>query len=277
MNSKLRNVVALVAVGLMVAFCMPAMGQVLKSGIRGTVTDTQGAVVAGADVKATETATNVTHTTTTDGSGEFHFNLIPPGTYKIEASFKGFKTSVQTGILASAGSDVTVGAIKLSAGGITETVDVTSDAALIETTTPQVTSTFSGATLSTFAGLQENQGLDSLALFVPGVVAARDNGFSNTNGGSGFSVNGLRGRNNDQQIDGQNNNDNSVGGPGLFVSDTEFVQQYVLIGKAFSGRSQRQPGHRAAAPERRIRRLYHRRPVGQEQAVLLRRIRPGNH
>ena len=233
MNSKLRNVVALVAVGLMVAFCMPAMGQVLKSGIRGTVTDTQGAVVAGADVKATETATNVTHTTTTDGSGEFHFNLIPPGTYKIEASFKGFKTSVQTGILASAGSDVTVGAIKLSAGGITETVDVTSDAALIETTTPQVTSTFSGATLSTFAGLQENQGLDSLALFVPGVVAARDNGFSNTNGGSGFSVNGLRGRNNDQQIDGQNNNDNSVGGPGLFVSDTEFVQQYVLITNNF--------------------------------------------
>jgi hypothetical protein len=233
MNSKLRNVVALVAVSLMLAFCMTAMGQVLKSGIRGTVTDTQGAVVAGADVKATEIATNVTRSTTTDGSGEFHFNLISPGTYKIEASFKGFKTSVQTGILASAGSDVTVGAIKLSAGGITETVDVTSDAALIETTTPQVTSTFSGATLSTFAGLQENQGLDSLALFVPGVVAARDNGFSNTNGGSGFSVNGLRGRNNDQQIDGQNNNDNSVGGPGLFVSDTEFVQQYVLITNNF--------------------------------------------
>jgi hypothetical protein len=233
MNSKLRNVVALVAVSLMLAFCMPAMGQVLKSGIRGTVTDTQGAVVAGAEVKATETATNVTHTTTTDGSGEFHFNLIPPGTYKIEASFKGFKTSVQTGILASAGSDVTVGAIKLSAGGITETVDVTSDAALIETTTPQVTNTFSGSTLSTFAGVQENQGLDNLALFVPGVTSSRDVGFSNTNGGSGFSVNGLRGRNNDQQIDGQNNNDNSVGGPGLFVSDVEFVQQYVLVTNNF--------------------------------------------
>ncbi len=75
--------------------------------------------------------------------------------------------------------------------------------------------------------------MDNLALFVPGVVSARDNGFSNTNGGQGFSSNGLRGRNNDQQIDGQNNNDNSVGGPGLFVSDTEFVQQYVLVTNQF--------------------------------------------
>ncbi len=75
--------------------------------------------------------------------------------------------------------------------------------------------------------------LDNLALFVPGVVSARDNGFSNTNGGGGFSVNGLRGRNNDQQIDGQNNNDNSVAGPGLFLSDTEFVQQYVIITDQF--------------------------------------------
>ena len=66
------------------------------------------------------------------------------------------------------------------------------------------------------AGVTENQGLDNLALFVLGVVAARDNGFSNTNGGTGFSVNGLRGRNNDQQIDGQNNNDISIANLALF-------------------------------------------------------------
>jgi len=56
--------------------------------------------------------------------------------------------------------------------------------------------------------------------------------FSNTNGG-GFSSNGLRGRNNDQEIDGQNNNDNSVGGPSLFVSNTNFVQQYVIVTNNF--------------------------------------------
>ena len=121
----------------------------------------------------------------------------------------------------------------MSVGETSTTVEVAATAPLIETTQAHVTNTFSGTTLSTFAGIQENQGLDNLALFVPGVVSVRDNGFSNTNGGQGFSSNGLRGRNNDQQIDGQNNNDNSVGGPGLFVSDTEFVQQYVLVTNNF--------------------------------------------
>jgi hypothetical protein len=96
-----------------------------------------------------------------------------------------------------------------------------------------VTNTFAGTTLQTFAGVQENEGLDNLALFVPGIASVRDNSFSNTNGGQGFSSNGLRGRNNDQEIDGQNNNDNSVAGPSLFVSDQEFVGQYVLVTNQF--------------------------------------------
>ena len=49
----------------------------------------------------------------------------------------------------------------------------------------------------------------------------------------GFAVNGIRGRNNDQQIDGQNNNDNSVGGPGLTLSDPHFVDEYQIITNNF--------------------------------------------
>ena len=120
----------------------------------------------------------------------------------------------------------------MALGETSTTLEVTGAAPLIDTTQSQVTNTFSGTTLSTFAGIQENEGLDRLALFVPGVVATRSDNFSNTNG-VGFSSNGLRGRNNDQEIDGQNNNDNSVGGPGLFLSDTEFVGHYVIITNQF--------------------------------------------
>jgi hypothetical protein len=88
---------------------------------------------------------------------------------------------------------------------------------LVESSEAQVTNTFTGTALNTFAGIQENQGLDRLALFVPGVVNTRQNNFSNTNGGVGFSVGGIRG---DKEIDGQNNNDNSVGGPSLQVRIT---------------------------------------------------------
>src|ERR1051326_8461191 len=230
MNRKLRDKLILVATCL--ALCIPSFGQVLKGSISGTVTDPQGAVVSGAQVKATNTATGAPLTTTTDGSGLFHFNLIPVGEYKVEVSATGFKTAVQNNVLVTA-RDSNLGAIKLTVGETNTTVEVTAAAPLIDPNNAQVTNTFSGTTLTTFAGIQENQGLDNLALFVPGVVSARDNGFSNTNGGQGFSSNGLRGRNNDQQIDGQNNNDNSVGGPGLFVSDAEFVQQYVLVTNQF--------------------------------------------
>ncbi|MBZ5492206.1 MAG: carboxypeptidase regulatory-like domain-containing protein [Acidobacteriia bacterium] len=231
MNRKLRDKLILVATCL--ALCIPSFGQVLKGSISGTAVDQQGAVVSGAQVKATNVATGTALATTTDNSGSFRFNLIPAGTYKIEVSAQGFKTVQQNDILVVAGQDRGLGALKLSVGEASTTIEVAATAPLIETTQAQVTNTFSGTTLTTFAGIQENQGLDNLALFVPGVVSVRDNGFSNTNGGQGFSSNGLRGRNNDQQIDGQNNNDNSVGGPGLFVSDTEFVQQYVLVTNNF--------------------------------------------
>jgi hypothetical protein len=231
MNRKLRDKLILVATCLAL-LSAASFGQVLKGSISGTVTDPQGAVVSGAQVKATNTSTGSPLTTTTDGSGLFHFNLIPVGDYKVEVSAPGFKTAVQNQILVTA-RDSNLGAIKLTVGETNTTVEVTADAPLIETNSAQVTNTFAGTTLTTFAGVQENEGLDNLALFVPGVVSVRDNSFSNTNGGAGFSVNGLRGRNNDQQIDGQNNNDNSVAGPGLFVSDAEFVQQYVLVTNQF--------------------------------------------
>ena len=221
------------AIALLALCVVPSLAQVVKGSISGTVTDPQGAVVSGATVKAINEATSATLTTTSDSSGSFHFNLIPVGTYKVEMTAAGFKTTVQNNIIVAAGRDSGLGAIALTVGEVSTAIEVTAEAPLIETTQSQVTNTFSGTQLTTFAGITENQGLDNLALFVPGVVAARDNGFSNTNGGTGFAVNGLRGRNNDQQIDGQNNNDNSVGGPGLFVSDTEFVQQYILVTSQF--------------------------------------------
>src|SRR5512140_902879 len=231
MNRKLRDKLILVATCLAL-LSATSFGQVLKGSISGTVTDPQGAVVSGAQVKATNTATGAPLTTTTDGSGLFHFNLIPVGDYKVEVSATGFKTAVQNNVLVTA-RDTNLGTVKLTVGEANTTVEVTAEAPLIETNNAQVTNTFAGTALSTFAGIQENQGLDNLALFVPGIVSVRDNSFSNTNGGFGFSSDGLRGRNQDQQIDGQNNNDNSVGGPGLFVSDTEFVQQYILVTSQF--------------------------------------------
>ena len=232
MNRKLRYISLFFAVALALVWCIPSVGQVVKGSISGSVTDPQGAVVSGAHVKAKNVETGVVSTTTTDNAGVYRLNLLSVGTYMVEITAQGFKTTTQANVQVGAGRDTGLGSIHVSVGETSTTVEVTGDAPLIETTQAQVSSTFSGLTLSTFAGIQENEGLDRLALFVPGVVNSRSDNFSNTNGG-GFSSNGLRGRNNDQEIDGQNNNDNSVGGPGLFLSNVEFVQQYVIVTNNF--------------------------------------------
>jgi len=232
MHFRKRHIVALITC-LIVAFSISLSAQLLKGSVSGTASDPEGAVISGATVKATNIATGTVLTTTTDNSGLFRFSLIPTGEYKIEISAPNFNSALQNGVLVTAGRDTGLGSIKLALGQTSTTVEVTAKAPLIETTQAQVTNTFAGVQLNTFAGIQENEGLDNLALFVPGVVSSRDNNFSNFNGGAGFSSNGLRGRNNDQQIDGQNNNDNSVGGPQLFVTNPEFVQQYVLVTNQF--------------------------------------------
>jgi hypothetical protein len=233
MQSKGSKFVIPVALSIVLVCSVAVVGQVLKGSISGTAVDPKGAVLSGAHVKATNNTTGAVINTTTDNSGFFRFNLIPVGDYKVEVSAPGFKTAVENQVSVIAGRDSSLTNIALSVGEASTTVEVTAEAPLIESTQSQVTNTFAGAALSTFSGVQENEGLDNLALFVPGVVPSRDNNFSNINGGTGFSVNGLRGRNNDQQIDGQNNNDNSVAGPNVFVSDTEWVNQYILVTNQF--------------------------------------------
>ena len=197
MNTRLRDVAVLFTVTLALVWCIPSGGQVLKGSISGTVIDPQGAVVSGAQVKAKNVETGVVASTTTDSSGLFRLNLLAAGTYTVDFSAQGFKTASTKDVVVVAGRDSGLGAIHMAIGEASTTVEVSAEAPLIEPTQSQVTNTFAGTTLSTFAGIEENEGLDKLALFVPGTIASRSNNFSNTNG-AGFSSNGLRGRNNDQ-------------------------------------------------------------------------------
>jgi len=221
--------------------CAGAFAQVSKGSISGTVVDPSGAAIVGADVKATSAETNQAITTVSDSSGLFKLSLLPVGAYRVEVSKAGFRKSSWAGIAVTPGVDTGLGNIKLEVGSASETVEVVAATPLIETTQSQITTTFEQTFLNNIPGIQENQGLDNLAVLLPGVSSTRDNSFSNSNGAS-FSVDGIRGRNNDQQIDGQNNNDNSVTGPALFLSDTEFVDNYQVTTNNFGAEYGRNAG-----------------------------------
>ncbi len=108
--------------------------------LSGTVSDPQGAVVAGATVKATNAATGSERVVTTNTQGVFQMSELNPGTYTVSIENKGFKKSVAPGIIVSVSKDAQL-TITLEVGGLDQQVTVTSTQDVINTTSPNVTST----------------------------------------------------------------------------------------------------------------------------------------
>ena len=212
-------------VAVIIALALSANAQVASGSLSGTVVDPSGAILPGATVTLINEGTSAAQHTTTSPSGAFRFTLLPVGRYDLEVSESGFSKLKMSGIQVDANIERAVGSLRLEIGETTESVEVTSAPPLIEAAQAQISTAITGEALQNFSGISEFEGMDYIALTLPGVAAARDNNFSNTNG-VGFVVNGLRGRNNDQQIDGQNNNDSLIAGPSLQLSDTDFVSEY---------------------------------------------------
>jgi len=218
-----------------------ALGQDLTKGtLKGTLADTSGAVIPGATVTVKSESTGFTTTVTSDNDGNYQVHDLLPGPYTITAEKQGYKKSVRTGQNISA-ANVTSVPIALEPGSIAETVTVTANAEeTLSTDSAQVSGTLGTRKVEELPANGAGGGIDTLALLVPGVVPIR-NGLTNTNG-VGLSVNGNRGRSNNFQIDGADNNDLSVAGPALFVDFQDAVQEFQVITSNYSAQYGRNQG-----------------------------------
>ncbi len=219
---------------LLLAFALvaslPAFSQTLATGsLSGTVTDPSGAVVAGAKVTATNVGTNLALTTTSNNVGYWALRAVPTGSYRVAVETPNFQKLEIAGVEVTANKEMALGSMKLALARGTEVVEVREAAPLMETTTSQVSSSFATRQV---AELPLGGGFDALALFIPGVADTGINSFSNSNGAS-FSSNGLRGRSNNFQIDGQSNNDNSVAGPSIFMGNEDAIGEVNVITNNF--------------------------------------------
>ncbi len=106
--------------------------EVAVAEVDGKVTDPTGAAIAGATVKMTEADKQISRTFTTDPTGVFRFPNLPVGPYILEVNAKGFKNYRQTGITLQVASNVEQNVI-MQIGAVTETVEVTADASMVET------------------------------------------------------------------------------------------------------------------------------------------------
>ena len=131
---RVKSLVSLVLVFFMA--CANIWAQATAQ-IHGRVQDASGSVVPGAEVRATQTETNVVRTTTTAADGSYVFLNLPIGPYRLEVSKEGFTRYVQSGIVLQVNSNPTVN-ISLQVGAVTQSVVVEADVAMIETRTSGV-------------------------------------------------------------------------------------------------------------------------------------------
>jgi hypothetical protein len=132
--SKFRFVLSFGTLLVFLVASQVGFAQTSTSAIKGVIKDPQGSVVAGATVTISNPETNFSRTTNSNDSGQFFFEGIQPGTYKVEVEAKGFKKSALNDVHAyvAKSTDLVVG---MELGNVTETISVTVGAgeALINT------------------------------------------------------------------------------------------------------------------------------------------------
>jgi hypothetical protein len=234
-----RKLARFLSAALVVIVCtMAAHAQSTTGNVRGTVTDPNGAVVAGADVVITKKSTGVASTARTSDQGEYQFNNLPVGDdYTISVKAASFKSLSLTGVKVELNQTTDVPA-QLQLGNIGEVVEVTaSGAELVDTTTANLAKSFDSRQVVELAQTSlGGAGVNNLALIAPNVSSSGGVGV-----GTGGSVGGQRPRNNNFVLDGIDNNDKSVTGPQSYISPEE-VAEFSLLQNQFSAEFARSNG-----------------------------------
>jgi outer membrane receptor protein involved in Fe transport len=238
MRKNLLQLFALLALFTLLTNVAFSQGIVTGS-ISGTVQDQEGAAIPRAAVTAVQSGTNATFKAESDAQGYFSIKALPVGSYKLSVEVANFAKLQVSGVSVTSGGNTALGAQVLKIGASSEVVNVEATAPLIEATSSQIGATFESKKIQELPNV--GLGFDNLALFIPGMAQNSSANFSNTNGAS-LSSNGLRGRSNNFQIDGQSNNDNSVAGPSIFLSNPDILGELQVVTNNFGAEYGRNTG-----------------------------------
>jgi hypothetical protein len=172
------------------------MAQTFRGAINGTVTDPSGAVVPNAQVKAINKATAIEHATLSTSDGQFAFQDLPVGTYKVVVTAQGFPVLTVDNVLVEQGAIYTLPAT-LTISQQATTVEVSAAALTLDTTSETQTTVLTGGDLQTLP--LNGRDFTQLISVAPGFGGYSAGGFGSLNGTRANQVN--------WQIDGVDNND----------------------------------------------------------------------
>ena len=132
--SRLRANRGLLAVIFLLCATSLAWGQAGTASLMGQVNDQQGAAVPGVTVTLTSATTGALRTAVTDGSGRYQMLSIPPGTYGLKFELAGFRTFIYDRLVLAVDTPTRMETVTLQIGELAETVQVTAETLLVNTT-----------------------------------------------------------------------------------------------------------------------------------------------
>lgn len=196
------------SVGLTVLLCFSwiggsAVAQSATGSLLGTVMDQTGGVLPGATVTIIDEGTGVARTLTTDAAGTYELPLLPPGEYRVEAEFPGFKRGVRSGIGLQVNQRAVI-LLVLEVGSTAEEVLVIADAPLVESRSAGIGTVVDSAKVLELP--LNGRDFFQLVTLVPGAVPAAE-GSQNSSAGGAVSINGAREQSNSFLLDGVDNNE----------------------------------------------------------------------
>lgn len=155
-----------------------ALSQVLFGSLVGNVVDSTGAAVSGAAVKITETATGQTRELETNAVGSYTISTVPQGTYDVSVSKVGFRAFLSRAVTVRLNTVVRVDAA-LEVGAITESVQVTSQAAVLQTDKADVHAEISSTSLQNIP--QPTRTYQGMLALIPGIAPPTASGGGTNN------------------------------------------------------------------------------------------------
>src|SRR5271157_187413 len=235
-----RNIFLAALFSMVFLMSVPCAGAQSTGGrIRGTVTDESGGAIVGATVTLINAATNVSRDTTTSATGEYQFLEVPVGAYELNVSQTGFKKFVRKEIAVDLNQVVTAD-VALQVGGATETVEVTGEPPVIDTTTTQLGAVV-GERSVTQLPLNKRDPFQLLQL-QPGVQSQIGNDlFFGSDKAGVVTVNGGRGRSNNYSVNGGDSNDMFANLPAVQPSP-DSIEEFRVLSNTFDAEYGRNSG-----------------------------------
>jgi len=210
---------------LVVAAVPAAWAQSFTGSILGTVRDSSGSVVPNVAVTVINTGTNARTEARSDAGGNYIAPLLAPGGYGIEAVAPGFKKFAQSGIVVQVQQQARVDVV-LTVGEVTESVQVSADASVLETSTSSIGRVVDNRRIVNLPLNTRN--VYSLIFLTPGVSGTVGNNY----GDMRYSVNGARARMLDTLIDGVSASHSTVTGfSGISVfPSVDAIEEFKVMG-----------------------------------------------